>query len=72
MDKFRGVLMLAAGCFAFYRGIVMHGRHHAWVVFLLGVLAIAVGIFRLTRKPAPPRLRHMAPPSPPPGPPPSS
>jgi len=51
MDKVRGVLMLAVGAFALYRGFVMHGRPDAWWAIGLGVVAIALGIFRLTRKP---------------------
>jgi uncharacterized membrane protein HdeD (DUF308 family) len=51
MEKVRGILMLAVGAFALYRGFVMHGRPEAWWAIGLGVVAIALGIFRLTRKP---------------------
>ena len=51
MEKVRGILMLAVGAFALYRGLVMHGRSDAWWAIGLGVVAIALGIFRLTRKP---------------------
>jgi hypothetical protein len=50
MDKVRGILMLAVGAFALYRGFAMHGRPNAWLAILLGVAAIALGIFRLTRR----------------------
>lgn len=55
MDKVRGILMVAVGVFALYRGFVMFGRPHAWWAIGLGVAAIALGIFRLARK-TPPRL----------------
>ena len=54
MDKVRGILMLAAGAFALFRGFVMHGRPNAWLAILLGLVAIALGVFRLTRR-TPPR-----------------
>jgi uncharacterized membrane protein HdeD (DUF308 family) len=51
MEKVRGILMLAVGAFALYRGLVMRGRPDAWWALGLGVLAIALGIYRLTRRP---------------------
>jgi uncharacterized membrane protein HdeD (DUF308 family) len=51
MEKVRGILMLAVGVFALYRGFVMHGQRNAWWAIGLGVVAIALGIFRLIRKP---------------------
>ncbi len=50
MEKVRGVLMVAVGAFVVYRGIVMFGTPRAWLAFLLGLAAIALGVFRLTRK----------------------
>lgn len=55
MEKVRGILMVAVGVFVLYRGIVMRGTPRAWLAFVLGVVAIALGIFRLARKP--PRRR---------------
>jgi len=55
MDKVRGILMVAVGAFALFRGIVMYGRPHAWLAIGLGLAAIGLGVFRLTRK-SPPRL----------------
>ncbi len=45
------MLMLAVGAFALYRGFVMYGRPNAWLAILLGLAAIALGVFRLTRRP---------------------
>lgn len=55
MDKVRGILMLAVGAFALVRGFVMFGHPRALLAILLGVVAIALGLFRLIRK-TPPRL----------------
>jgi len=55
MEKIRGILMLAVGAFALYRGFVMFGRASGWLAITLGIVAIALGVFRLTRK-APRRL----------------
>jgi hypothetical protein len=51
MDKVRGILMLAVGAFALYRGFLLHTGQNAWFAIGLGVLAIALGVWRLTRKP---------------------
>jgi hypothetical protein len=51
MDKMRGILMLAVGAFALYRGFVMYGQPHAWFAIILGLAAVALGVYRLTRRP---------------------
>jgi hypothetical protein len=51
MDKVRGILMLFVGAFALYRGIIMHTRQNAWLAIILGLAAIGLGVYRLTRKP---------------------
>jgi hypothetical protein len=56
MDKVRGILMLAVGAFALFRGFVMYSRPGAWLAITLGLAAVALGVFRLTRK-SPQRLR---------------
>jgi|CZKL01.1.fsa_nt_gi hypothetical protein len=56
MNQVRGILMLALGAFALYRGWVIHHGPNAWFAYGLAVLAIALGIFRLTRKPPQPRI----------------
>jgi len=55
MDKVRGILMVAVGAFALFRGFVMYNRPNAWLAIVLGLVAVGLGVFRLTRK-APPRL----------------
>ncbi|HEY3628204.1 MAG TPA: hypothetical protein VGL00_18085 [Terracidiphilus sp.] len=50
MDKVRGMLMVAVGAFALFRGLVMYGRPNAWPIIVLGLAAVALGVFRLTRK----------------------
>ena len=51
MEKVRGILMLAVGAFVLYRGFVMRGTHNAGWAIGLGVAAIALGIWRLLRRP---------------------
>lgn len=50
MTHFRGILLLVAGVFALYQGWRIHTGQHALWAYGLGVLAIAVGIYRLARK----------------------
>ena len=51
MEKVRGILMLGVGAFVLYRGFVMRGTHNAGWALGLGVAAIALGLWRLLRKP---------------------
>ena len=52
MEHARGILMLALGAFALYRGwVMMHQGQSPWLAYVLGAVAIALGIWRLTRKP---------------------
>jgi hypothetical protein len=50
MTHLRGILLLIAGSFALYRGWKIHTGHYALWAYGLGLLAIAVGLWRLTRK----------------------
>ncbi len=54
MTHFRGIILLAAGCYALYMGWKFHTGNQALWAYGLGVLAISVGLWRLTRK-EPPR-----------------
>ncbi len=51
MTHFRGIILLAAGCLAFYQAWKIHTGNQALWAYGLGVLAVAVGLWRLTRKP---------------------
>jgi len=56
MNHLRGGLLLAAGGFALYQGWRIHtGRQALWA-YGLGVLAVAVGLWRLIRNPDQPLM----------------
>ncbi|HUV96167.1 MAG TPA: hypothetical protein VMV98_01740 [Acidobacteriaceae bacterium] len=54
MSHIRGIVLLIAGCFALYEGWRTHIGQHALWAYGLGILAIALGIWRLTHAPARP------------------
>jgi hypothetical protein len=56
VNRVRGILMLVAGCFALYRGWTIHAGSYALAAYGLGVLALALGVWHLTRR-QPQRLR---------------
>ena len=49
MNHFRGVLMLVASVFAFYKGWKIHTGSTAMLGYGLGVMAFGLAIFHLTR-----------------------
>lgn len=51
MEKVRGILMIGAGAFVIVRGMLMLGNRSAWAAISLGIAAIALGVWRLARKP---------------------
>jgi hypothetical protein len=55
MNQFRGIVMLAAAAFAFYRGFAMHTARSEVLGCGLGALALGLGVWHLTSRPAPPR-----------------
>jgi hypothetical protein len=57
MNHFRGVLMLLAAGVAFWRGWKLHAGHMALLAYGLGVLALALAVWHLTRKPDRPRVK---------------
>jgi hypothetical protein len=54
MNQVRGILLLAAGGFALYRGWKIHSGSTALWAYALGVVALALGVWRITRKPPQP------------------
>jgi uncharacterized membrane protein len=55
MNRFRGLLMLIAAAIAFYRGWKIHSGHAALLGYGLGVLALGLALWHLTRKSPQPR-----------------
>lgn len=51
MNAVRGVVLLGLGVFAMYEGWRIHAGERAWFAYLLGVLAMALGVWRLRRNP---------------------
>jgi len=55
MNRARGVVLLAAGVLALWKGWMIHRGQMAVLAYMLGVLALALSIWHLTRRAAPPR-----------------
>jgi len=55
MNYARGIVMLLAGCFALYESWRIQTGERAILAFVLGLLALALGLWHLTRRPS--RLR---------------
>lgn len=54
MNHFRGFLMLLAAGVAFFQGWKSHTGSHAVLAYALGVMALGLAVWHLTRK-TPPR-----------------
>ena len=52
MNQVRGILLLAAGGLVLFQGWRLHGRsdHYTLLAVGVGLLAIALGLWRITRK----------------------
>lgn len=52
LDLVRGIVMLLAAAIAFWKGwqIHLHHGHRELLAFALGVLALAMGVWHLTRR----------------------
>jgi len=50
MNRIRGVVMLIAAGLAIWKGWKIHGGEMAVLAYSLGALALAVGVWHLTRK----------------------
>jgi len=51
MNAMRGILLFGIGVFALYKGWLIHTGERAWFAYILGFVAIGLGIFRLLRRP---------------------
>lgn len=49
MNAVRGIILFGMGVFAIYEGWRIHVGERAWLAYALGVVAIALGVWRLTR-----------------------
>lgn len=56
MNLFRGIVLIGVGVFALYQGWHLHAGERAWFAYGLGVLAMALGVWRLRRNPNKPLL----------------
>jgi hypothetical protein len=57
MDRIRGIVMLIAAALAIWKGWQIHRGEMAVLAYGLGALALAVGVWHLTRRAPPPRPR---------------
>ncbi|MFZ0393233.1 MAG: hypothetical protein WCF17_13100 [Terracidiphilus sp.] len=55
MSPFRGMVLVAAGVAAIWRGWATHAHRDPWTLYGLGMLAIALGAWHLTRPSRPRR-----------------
>jgi uncharacterized membrane protein HdeD (DUF308 family) len=51
VNRVRGIVMLLAGCFALFEAWRMLTGSRALLALILGLVAIALGVWHLTRKP---------------------
>ena len=57
MNRIRGIVMLIAAAVAIWKGWQIHRGETAVLAYGLGVLALALGVWHLTRKEPPGRPR---------------
>jgi hypothetical protein len=50
MNAFRGIILFGLGVFALHKGWTIHTGQRAWFAYALGLVAIALGIWRLLRR----------------------
>jgi hypothetical protein len=56
LNRIRGIMMLIAAALAIWRGWEIHRGEMAVLAYGLGVMALAVGVWHLTRKAPRPRF----------------
>lgn len=54
MNQVRGIVMIVLAGIAFYQGWKIHSGQYAIFAYSVGVAALALGIYRFTRKPPQP------------------
>jgi hypothetical protein len=57
VNRIRGIVMLIAAALAIWKGWEIHRGEMAVLAYGLGALALAMGVWHLTRKVPPPRPR---------------
>jgi hypothetical protein len=55
MNRIRGIVMVLAAAVAIWKGWQIHRGETAILAYGLGALALALGVWHLTRKEAPPK-----------------
>jgi hypothetical protein len=58
VNRIRGIVMLMAAVLAIWKGWQIHRGEIAVLAYGLGVMALAVGVWQLSRKAPPPRMRR--------------
>ena len=56
MGRVRGIVMAVVACVAFWRGYQFHTGRMALAAYSLGVLALALAVWHLARRPDSPRV----------------
>ncbi len=55
MNHLRGIVMILAAAVAIWKGWQIHRGETAILAYGLGIMALSLGVWHLTRKPAEPR-----------------
>jgi hypothetical protein len=50
VNPFRGIMMLVAAAFAYYRGWQIHTGRTAWLAYGLGTMALALAVWHFVRR----------------------
>jgi hypothetical protein len=50
MSAMRGIILFGLGVFSLYKGWTIHTGEKAWLAYGLGLVAIALGVWRLMRR----------------------
>lgn len=50
MGPLRGLILIVFGLLALYRGWTMGTSRHAWLAYVLGIVALALGAWHIVRE----------------------